>query len=88
VATVLAELAEQLDPRKLAAAAATGPMPWAQRLGYLLELAGESGRTDELAAWVRHGARRYVPLATPGARTKVRSRRWRLLVNAKVEVEA
>ena len=35
MATVLSELAERIDPEKLAAAAAA--VPWAQRLGYLLE---------------------------------------------------
>ncbi len=88
VATVLAELAERLDAAKLAAAATAAPMPWAQRLGYLLELAEATGRTAALAAWVRHGARRYVPLATTGRRSRARSKRWRLLVNARVELEA
>ena len=37
VATVIDELAEVLDPSKLAAAAALAPVAWSQRLGYLLE---------------------------------------------------
>jgi hypothetical protein len=40
VATVLSELAEKIHPEKLAAAAATAAVPWAQRLGYLLERVG------------------------------------------------
>jgi len=40
VATVLSELAERLDPKKLVKAAETAPLPWAQRLGYLLERVG------------------------------------------------
>jgi predicted transcriptional regulator of viral defense system len=38
VATILSELAEKIDGERLVAAAKTGPLPWAQRLGYLLEL--------------------------------------------------
>ena len=45
-ATVIAELAERIDPERLVAAARTAPMPWAQRLGYLLDylldVAGEA----------------------------------------------
>ena len=37
VATILEDLAEKLDPDKLAKVAQLVPMPWAQRLGYLLE---------------------------------------------------
>ena len=38
IATVLSELAEKIDPAKLAVTAAAAPVPWAQRLGYLLDL--------------------------------------------------
>ena len=37
VATILGELTEKIDPKRLAAAAKTAPLPWAQRLGYLLK---------------------------------------------------
>ena len=87
VANVLAELAERLDPVKLAAAAGAAPTTWAQRLGYLLELAGATDKTEGLAKWVRTHATEYAQLA-PGRRGgKERSRRWRLVVNAKVEIE-
>jgi hypothetical protein len=35
VATVLAELAEHIDPERLVVAAKTAPVSWAQRLGYM-----------------------------------------------------
>ncbi len=44
VATLLSELAERIDPEKLAAVARTAPVPWAQRLGYLLEHFGFRGK--------------------------------------------
>ncbi len=37
VATILGELTEKIDPKRLAAAAKTAPLPWARRLGYLLK---------------------------------------------------
>jgi predicted transcriptional regulator of viral defense system len=87
VATVLAELAERVDPRELAEAARMVPVPWAQRLGHLLDLAGAAGKTGPLAEWVGREAREYVALIPGGREAKERSKRWRLLVNASVEVE-
>lgn len=55
VATVLVELAEKLDPAKLAAVAA--PVPWAQRLGYLLEQVGVPEKAAPLKQYVRAHAR-------------------------------
>jgi predicted transcriptional regulator of viral defense system len=88
VATVVSELVERLDGAKLAAAAGLVPVPWAQRLGYVLELVGGEARTAALAEVVRERAREYVPLATGGRRGKERSARWRVEINAKVEAEA
>ena len=45
-----------IDPEKLAAAAATAPIPWAQRLGYLLEHIG-AGKIPALKEYVRQHAR-------------------------------
>ena len=42
--------AGKLEPEKIAAAAATAPLPWAQRLGYLLDLVGASEKTTVLAS--------------------------------------
>jgi predicted transcriptional regulator of viral defense system len=88
VATVLAELAERLDAERLAAAARTAPVPWSQRLGYLLDLAGAADKTDRLATWVRGHATEYGQLIPGRRRAGERSKRWRLVVNAKVEIEA
>ena len=87
-ATVLADLAERIDPAKLTAAARVAPLSWAQRLGYLLELVGAGERTEALAAYVGERAREYVPLATGAGRGRDRSARWRVVVNAAVEAEA
>ncbi len=62
VATVLSELAEQIDPDKLATAATTAPVAWAQRLGYLLELLAAGGKAAALKDYVRHYAKESTEL--------------------------
>jgi predicted transcriptional regulator of viral defense system len=88
VATILSELAEQIDPQKLLTVARTAPVPWAQRLGYLLERAGTPEKAAALKMFVKDAARETVPLL-PGA-TKEDAQRvaeWRLLINTEVEPE-
>lgn len=88
VATVLSELAERIDAQKLAEAATTAPVPWAQRLGYLLECVGAADRTAPLKAYVQEHATQWTALipALPRART-ARAEGWKLHVNAEVETE-
>lgn len=88
VATVLAELAERIDPDRLSLAAATAPLHWAQRLGYLLELVGAANQATALKRYVRETARDYAPLVSAGPHDGTRSVDWKLLVNATVEFEA
>lgn len=87
-ATVLSELAEKLHPGKLAAAAKTAPMPWAQRLGYLLEKFGGEDRIGILKSYVQRQAKQTSVLL-PKAPTEnaTRDADWKLLINAKVEPE-
>jgi predicted transcriptional regulator of viral defense system len=88
VATILGELAENIDPEKLVAVAKTAPVPWAQRLGYLMAHAGAGDRTEPLKAYVRKHARNTAALL-PAApqRNAVRDDDWRLFVNVAVESE-
>jgi predicted transcriptional regulator of viral defense system len=88
VATVLEDLAEKLDPDKLAAAAALAPMPWAQRLGYLLERVDAHDRARPLKSYVAaHARRTALLLPTAPGEGAVRDDGWKLLVNADVEAE-
>ncbi|MEX0735310.1 MAG: type IV toxin-antitoxin system AbiEi family antitoxin [Steroidobacteraceae bacterium] len=88
VATVLAELAEQIDSDKLASAAATAPIPWAQRLGYLLERVGTSDKSEPLKAFVRARATEFTLLLPKAPRNNaVRNRDWKLIVNVEVDVD-
>ncbi len=88
VATILAELSEDLNGKKLVEAAKMSPVAWAQRLGYILELVGAEGPAAELAKYVESG--RLVP--TPLIRSKsvkgaIKNERWRVMLNGVVEAE-
>lgn len=88
VATVLAELAEKVDARKLGDAAALSPIAWAQRLGYLLDLVGASQITQPLAKYVDNKQPVPTPLL-PSAKIKgaKTDSRWRVFINTEVEAE-
>lgn len=87
-ATILAELAEQIEPDKLVTAARTAPVTWAQRLGYLMALVGAGEQAAPLKNYVKDEARQTIPLL-PGADRENRRRDadWKLFVNADVEPE-
>jgi len=88
VATVLSELAEKLEAVKLRDTVKRhGEVLVAQRLGYVLDQVGRRNLTKELAAWVDEAPVRPLDPSAPvnGARE---SRKWHLLVNARVEPEA
>lgn len=86
VATVLAELAERLDPSALASLAPLSPVPWAQRLGYLLEQVGAADRTSPLARYVASVVNETTALVPSApAEGAPYAKRWRLLANVRVE---
>lgn len=89
VATILSELSERIDPQKLVVAAKTAPMPWAQRLGYLLERVGAPEKATALKAHVKGVARQIAPLL-PGASLEGvhPDPDWKLSINAEVEAES
>jgi predicted transcriptional regulator of viral defense system len=88
VATVLAELVEKIDADKLAKAAQGVPIPWAQRLGYILEKVGAGEKATALKPLVHARARQSTPLqpAAPVKNAK-RLETWKLFVNADVETD-
>lgn len=88
VATVLAELAERIDSKRLVEAAHTAPAFWSQRLGYLLERIGEGQRVADLKCDLRK-KRVYPTLLVPGV-TEPKGPlvpEWQLYVNAEIEAE-
>jgi len=85
VATVLGELAERLHGASLAAEAKRCPVAWVQRLGYLLELVGQSEVADPLQSLVE-GVAEEAALVRSQPRTGApRASRWKLAVNESVE---
>lgn len=88
VATILKELAEALDPGKLTAVAQTAPIPWAQRLGYLLEQIQAGDRAQLLKDYVKTHAREAAALLPKSLQRKASyNPDWKLYVNADVEPE-
>jgi predicted transcriptional regulator of viral defense system len=88
VASVLAELGESLRAGALLDAARLCPIAWSQRLGYLLERTG----SQELAAAVERHVQEQAPTLAPLVRARTmkgapRAQRWRLALNASVDVE-
>lgn len=88
VVTVLSELAEKLDAKRLRDAVKRhGEVIVAQRLGYLLDRVGRRTLTKSLADWITDAPLRPLDPGAPvdGASE---SRKWHLLVNAELEPEA
>ncbi len=88
VATVLSELVERIDPKKLADAARHVPIGWAQRLGYLLEHLGFDEKASALKEYVRRHAKQSTPLSPRAPAKRARENKdWKLYVNVTVEAE-
>ncbi len=86
VATILAELAENMDPGRLVDAAQTAPLTWGQRLGYLLELVQFSDRADLLRQFVAEHACDNVALVPKLSHSGASvSHDWKLYINTEVE---
>lgn len=86
VVSVLTELAEALDGKKLAAVARLSPVAWAQRLGYLLDLIQQDELANALVPHVRDHADAIAPLVRKKSTARAeRIERWKLAINARVE---
>jgi hypothetical protein len=86
-ATVLAELAERLDPKALVGIAPLVRLPDVQRLGYLLDAVGEHRRTGPLAGWLGARGHRVVPLRRGVATGAEVDQRWKVAVNDELELD-
>lgn len=86
VATILSELADKLDPDSLADAAKTAPLPWVQRLGYILDSLDAGQATEGIRGYVQQKVRDYKQLLPSG---KIldgpRVRRWKLIANVELD---
>jgi len=89
VATVLSELAERIDARRLRVIAKTEEMPVVQRLGYLLDLAGHDQLTGEIHKLVEQAKPKFILLETKSSNAVTeRNERWHVKVNTTIEIEA
>jgi predicted transcriptional regulator of viral defense system len=89
VATILAELAGKLDADKLHALAPIVPLPWVQRLGYLLERMDAAPKVQRLKEYVsRHTHDTAVLAPSAPIDGHVRDSGWKLTINAEVVAEA
>jgi len=88
VATVLSELAETLDPRRLAEAAPHVERSVAQRAGWLLDRVGDGNLTHPLAEWLARQVAFPVPLRSDlPSEGRPRDERWRVVINDDIEVD-
>ncbi len=89
VATVLAELAERINPQRLVEAARIdGELAHVQRLGYLLCHVGAKKQSKVLADWLMTMHPRRVPLrAGRLVHGRPTDPRWRVIVNEEIEAE-
>jgi predicted transcriptional regulator of viral defense system len=87
VVTVLSELAEKIDAHRLAMAAKHDRnLPAAQRLGLLLEHAGQAEKAEPLARWIETISPRTVTLRPDRAVAHARrAPRWKIIVNEQIE---
>jgi predicted transcriptional regulator of viral defense system len=86
VATILSELADEVDPAALEKAAASAPITWVQRLGYMLDLVDQEAAAGVIREYVQAHAREYAMLV-PGRDQAGghRAPQWKLVVNAALE---
>jgi len=86
-ATVLAELAERLDARKLVGVAPLVRLPDVQRLGFLLDAVGQSELVGPLAEWLAKKQPRSVLLEPREAAKGELDARWHVVPNVELEVD-
>ncbi len=90
VATVLQELAEEMDGLKLLGVAkGYGKMAAVQRCGYLLTTLQENALSEPLKEWIREQKTHAVPLEVTAKRldSKVTGNEWKIIVNSNIETD-
>jgi predicted transcriptional regulator of viral defense system len=89
VATVLSDMAESIDAQRLVEEAARAPLAWSQRLGFLLELVEAGDVASLLQSHVEKNTKRVTALDASLPRTGAeRSKRWRVAINTRLEMDA
>lgn len=87
-ATVILELAEKIDSKKLLAVAINSELPVVQRLGYLLDTFTRTDLTKPLYEWFCGRKVTFLSLVSSRSRKNaVKNQKWRLFINEKVELD-
>ncbi|MBM3468954.1 MAG: hypothetical protein FJX71_05945 [Alphaproteobacteria bacterium] len=86
VTTILTELADSMDPQKLAQASERLSIRYAQRLGYILDYLGYDAVAEPLHNLVMEKMMRYIPLRpdSPAQGTE-KNTKWHILINEEIE---
>jgi len=88
VATVLVELAQAIDPDRMALAADREPLAHVQRLGWLLEHVGHPTVADALVPVLARRSAWWTPLVAGEPEVGCPyDPRWRVIVNAEIEAD-
>ena len=86
IATVLTELSEKIDSKKLARAASFFENCYIQRLGFLLDLLDQKKLTQNLTPYLENTRWDYVRLrAASKSKSSIKNVKWKVIVNEKVE---
>jgi len=86
VATLLSELAEEIDPQKLAVVGQKLSLRYRQRLGYLLDTLGYESLTEPLHQLIFQKKLRYIPLRPDSPAQNVeKNTKWHIFINEIVE---
>lgn len=92
IATVLTELIEVMEPKKLLELACSSTQnAWVQRLGYILEKIDPYETTKKaecielLREHIQHINPSYVALIERGIKSLSRDKTWRIIVNTEIE---
>lgn len=86
VATVLMELTESINPKKLAEVASLSPIAWAQRLGFCLDFIKRESKAQHLYNYIAQKDPRFTPLDPSNAvKNSQRNNRWKIIVNQTIE---
>ncbi|MBT5389500.1 MAG: hypothetical protein HOL16_02170 [Alphaproteobacteria bacterium] len=86
VATLLNELEEKINAKKLAFVGQKLSLRYSQRLGYLFDILGHESLTDPLHQFITKKKLRYIPLRPDKPANNVeRNAKWHILINERVE---
>lgn len=88
VGTILADLADEIDPIELARVAKAAPTTWIQRLGFLLDHVDQHHISQTLLKVVNDTARDYTSLAPDQSHNSAaKDDRWKIYINQEVEID-